>query len=290
MVDSRLRVRPLADYVELSACVDLQKKTWGTHFDDIVSGALMLVAQKIGGIAAGAFDAGGDLVGIVFGLTGFRGGEPVHWSHMLAVQPGQQGRGIGTLLKLYQRERVRNLGIRNMYWTFDPLEARNAHFNLNRLFARVDDYVIDLYGPGDTSPLHKGIGTDRFVAVWPVEDEHVVEIIRSVADTMEWNDKRTEVSAPVPFRIGGTVRPVDLSAADIPADGLGTELTEDSRALVEIPSSIQRVKAANPDEAQAWRTYTRTAFTHYLARGYSVTSFVRHGPTGRCFYVLERAG
>ena len=50
-----------------------------------------------------------------------------------------------------------------MHWSFDPLIDKNAHFNLNRLGARVVRYVRDMYGTTE-SPLHHGLATDRLVA------------------------------------------------------------------------------------------------------------------------------
>jgi len=90
--------------------------------------------------------------------------EVVHWSHALGVRESARNLGIGRQLKDYQRAELARLGIRSMYWTFDPLIAKNAHFNLNRLGARVVEYVPDMYGT-TKSPLHHGLATDRFVVV-----------------------------------------------------------------------------------------------------------------------------
>lgn len=278
---SRVHVRELADLDELEQCVELQKKTWGTRFDDIASAALMLVSQKIGGIAAGAFDEGGSMLGILFGLTGVREGVPVHWSHMLAVEPSRRGRGIGRLLKLYQRQRVLDLGADTVYWTFDPLESRNASLNLNRLKVQVYTYVVDMYGSGETSPLHRGIGTDRLIVRWDLRSDRVAAAIRDDLARMVWHDGEAEAEIPFGSQTGTETAEVRVSEGRPTFRAAGP-------ALVEIPANIQRLKASDADLAKDWRTYVRASFTRYLDHGYTVRSFVRDPRTARCFYILEK--
>jgi predicted GNAT superfamily acetyltransferase len=148
--------------------VKLQERVWGVG-DETIPAIMLVVSQKVGAVAAGAFDRRQRLVGCVFGLTGVRHRRLAHWSHMLAVRPGARNRGIGRLLKRYQRRRVLAQGVTTMYWTFDPLVARNAHFNLNRLGARVEEYVVDMYGSGRHSPVDRAIGTDRFIVRWDLK-------------------------------------------------------------------------------------------------------------------------
>jgi predicted GNAT superfamily acetyltransferase len=207
-------LRPLESAADYAACVALQEATWGRGFADRVPPSLLMIAPKVGGIAAGAFEAAGALVGLVLGFTGLRHGEPAHWSHMLAVRADRRDQGIGRALKQFQRDRLLASGVRVMYWTFDPLVARNAHLNLTRLGVTVDEYVPDFYGPGEDSPLDRGIGTDRLVVRWnlpgtggdegqprsatagkavPVrvvvpDDIHRVKA-RSVRDALAWREK-----------------------------------------------------------------------------------------------------
>src|SRR5687768_15021118 len=172
-------VRALRSHDEYVACVRLQGDTWGEQFSDGVPASILLVGQKIGGVTAGAF-AADELVGFVFGLTGIRDGRLVHWSDMLAVRPEYQNHGIGQRLKQYQREAVRALGVELMHWTFDPLVARNAHLNLNRLGADASEYVVDMYGAHTGSALH-ATGTDRFIVSWAV-----AQPARKRADDAGW--------------------------------------------------------------------------------------------------------
>jgi predicted GNAT superfamily acetyltransferase len=161
-------IRLLTTPAAFAACVKLQELVWGKG-DETIPAIMLLVSQKVGAVAAGAFDAKGRLLGCVYGMTGLRHGRLAHWSHMLAVRPGIRNRGIGRRLKLYQRARVLAMGVKTMYWTFDPLVARNAHFNLNRLGATVEEYVVNMYGPGKNSPVDRAIGTDRFIVRWDLK-------------------------------------------------------------------------------------------------------------------------
>jgi predicted GNAT superfamily acetyltransferase len=256
-------VRPLASPADYDACVALQRATWGSDFRELVPPAVLLVAQKMGGVAAGVF-AGERLLGFVFGFTGVRDGEVAHWSHMLAVDESVRDQGIGRRLKLYQRDRVRALGIRRMYWTFDPLVARNAHFNLNRLGARIAEYVRAMYGDNPMSRTDSVIGSDRFVVVWEVTD-------RPVDGS---TDRRIEGSR-------GDDLPIIATDRD--------PLPEAAAVRVVIPGDIQSLKQSHPEAARAWRASTRRAFEHYLTHGYVVTAVTSWGDANSA-YRLERAG
>lgn len=161
-----LNIRELASEADYAACLELQMLTWGSHFSERVPATILKIAQKMGGIAAGAFE-GGQLVGFVFGITGLRDGAVAHWSDMLAVRPSHRNRGIGEKLKQYQRAILLERGVPRIYWTFDPLDARNAHLNFNRLGVCAREYVIDMYG-NTGSDLHV-TGTDRLIVTWQID-------------------------------------------------------------------------------------------------------------------------
>ena len=171
---SHFTIRPFASIAEFKECVRFQEETWGEGFSERVAVAVLKVSQRLGGIASGAYDDEGGLAGFVFGMTGVQAGEIVHWSDMLAVRPELQDSGLGTRLKAYQRDELVSRGITRMHWTFDPLEAKNAHLNLNKLGAVAGECVQDMYG-GTDSPLHREIGTDRFVPTWVMDSPRVIE-------------------------------------------------------------------------------------------------------------------
>ena len=248
-------IRMLSSLEDYDQAVNLQDETWGAGFSDRVPAAILRVGQKVGGVSAGAFDATGTLVGFVFGLTGVRDGQLVHWSDMLAVRETARGHRLGERLKIFQRDVVRAIGVEKMLWTFDPLVARNAHFNLNRLRASIAEYVPNFYGANTGSPLHGNLPTDRCVAEW---------IFEPTTDT-----------APRGATANGSDTPFVTTLADDRGVRNVESFADAPRVHVPIPSDIEPILKTNQKTALAWRLATRAALMHYLARGYRVSAFQR---------------
>ena len=266
-------IRPLRTAEELLACVDLQRATWGERFSDLVPASVLKVSQRVGGVAAGAFDGDGRLLGFVFGLTGIEDGRIVHWSDMLAVREEARDLGLGRLLKEYQRDAVRGLGATVIYWTYDPLVARNAHLNFNKLGVRVAEYVEQMYGDTD-SPLHRGLGTDRFVVAWPVSNRE--------ADSLAAQSRQLDSSREV--REAPLLNP-DLADGSVPDLSL-VERTRPRIVRVAIPRDIGAVQADSLDQAGRWRWSTRRAFQWAFGRGYAVSGVCAAGTPDWSYYVL----
>jgi predicted GNAT superfamily acetyltransferase len=268
-----VEIRDLATHQELLACVELQRLTWGRDFSDVVPPSILKVSQRLGGVVAGAFGSDGTLLGFVYGITGVERGRIVHWSDMLAVRPELRDRGIGRLLKLYQREAARRNGASVIYWTYDPLVARNAHLNLNRLGARVTEYVEAMYGPESDSELHRGLGTDRFIVAWDAEVPAAErrpgrDAAPRPPDAPVMNAGAEAGQEPAPERFAGQPPPA---------------------LLVEIPRDIHAVREASAEAASQWRRTTRAAFVWALAHGYVVSGFVREAGEGKAAYVLTHS-
>jgi predicted GNAT superfamily acetyltransferase len=262
-----ITLRDLASLQDYADCVALQDETWGAGFSERVPTAILRVSQMIGGVAAGAFDAGGRMAGFVFGLTGVRDGELVHWSDMLAVRQELRGRGIGEQLKQYQRDKVAASGVRSMLWTFDPLQAGNAHFNINLLGALPVEYVPDMYGSNTGSSLHGSLPTDRFIVRWYLTDKAPRERLPIVGESTPCANPLDENGLPSPGLLPSTsphAGPVDVQIpADFSTAGLG-----------EAP-------------AKRWRMNVREVMTAWMAAGYHVTAFRRASPDRLPFYRLH---
>lgn len=260
-------IRALRSHAELAACVEMQRDTWGHEFTEIVPLAILKVAQRIGGVAAGAFDADDRLAGFVFGLTGVEDGRVVHWSDMLAVRPELRNSGLGRALKEWQRDRVREVGGEVVYWTYDPLQAKNAYLNLEKFGVRVAEYEEDMYGATD-SVLHRGLGSDRFVVAWDVAD-----------DAPPRPRARRDAAAPL----------LNAEAPAMPRDLERTLAARAPQVRVQVPSDIGAVQARSLEEASAWRACTRAAFVAALAAGYEVRGLHRRDADERADYLLETA-
>jgi predicted GNAT superfamily acetyltransferase len=234
----------------------------GESFGDLVPPHILKVAQRIGGVAAGAFDASGELAGFVFGITGMVDGAPTHWSDMLAVRPELRGRGIGRALKEHQRAVLAAAGVPEILWSFDPLVARNAHLNLARLGARVSEYVVEMYA-GSDSPLHHGFGTDRLIVRWKTGGGSPEQLPSDPHDAPAVNVDRSGYPLPAPLlRRGATA------------------------LRIEVPADIHAVAASELEAARSWRESTRAAFLAALDAHFRVCGFLPAPPGGNPSYLL----
>jgi predicted GNAT superfamily acetyltransferase len=178
-MSSGIVVRKCVELAEFEACVQLQRQVWGESDLEVEPVTGFIVAANTGGQVLGAFD-GASLVGYTLALVGVQNGVVYLHSHHTGVRQDYRDEGVGRTLKLFQREEALNRGIRLIQWTFDPLELRNAHFNLNRLGAISRQYKPNLYGI-TTSPLHRGLATDRLLAEWQLDSPRAIAAINGLS-------------------------------------------------------------------------------------------------------------
>jgi predicted GNAT superfamily acetyltransferase len=197
MQKDKIEIKDCGTLEELSACVDLQREVFALPEIEISPVRHFVVTRNAGGFTLGAY-ANGELVGFVLSVPAFLRGEKAFYSHMTAVRAGYQGSGIGARLKWAQRERALALGVRSIKWTFEPVKARNAFFNLEKLGAIVTEYEENFYGVDySTLPDQKiGLASDRLFAEWRLESDKVVAIAHGNGFVESGEPARTVLITP----------------------------------------------------------------------------------------------
>jgi len=264
--------RDLISLEDFAIVVDLEREIWGPGYDEVVPVPILAVTVMRGGILIGAFD-GERMVGFVYSLAGIKHGKPTQWSHMAGVLEAYRSDGVGFQLKILQRERALAMGLELIEWTYDPMQAMNAHLNFAKLGVIAEEYEINVYGES-TSPLHKGNPTDRFVAEWRVGDERVQQRLKGAGPL-----------APV-LTVEPAVKALPAGEWLEPA---GIDLALDARRIsVAIPTGFGRMLSESPDLAMEWRMATRGIFTTYFARGYQAVEFFLDREAHKGAYLLVK--
>jgi predicted GNAT superfamily acetyltransferase len=184
-----IAIRECVTIDELDRCVRLQRDVFGLPDLEISPRRHLIVSREAGGwtLAAFATRTRDHLIGFVHHLVAIREAEVIGYSHMMAVHKDYQNLGLGARLKWAQRERALAEGRRFIKWTWEPMQARNAHFNLNRLGVVVRTYAENFYGtdyvtdPEQQTPVAPGLPSDRLFAGWELSSARVVELARGGA-------------------------------------------------------------------------------------------------------------
>lgn len=277
MIVDSITIRALTTLEECRQVAALEKVVWEfTDAEDVIPPALLIVSIKRGGILLGAFDEVRMLRGFVYSMPAVKDGQLTQWSHLLGVAPEARESGLGLRLKLAQRDHAMRAGIDLIEWTFDPLQALNAHLNLTRLGVVIEEYEEDVYGQS-TSPLHRGTPTDRFVAEWRLSAPHVERRISAAAAPLVRDS--TVMSAVL-------VNPSRDVAGWLEPSTRWLDAQTDRRLLVEIPTGFTDMQQRNPDLALEWRLVTRSIFQTYLRQGYRVVDFLLAREARRGQYLL----
>lgn len=222
--EAPLEIHQLSKLSEFGDAVKLQREIWGFKDVDLLPLRLFVVASKIGGQALGAFHDG-KMVAFCLCIPGLKpGGKYYLHSHMLGVLPEYRNSGVGRKLKLKQREYALASGIDLIEWTFDPLEIKNAFFNIERLGAIVRRYVHNQYGT-TTSHLHGGLPTDRLIAEWWIGTSRVEAICSGRYFTKP--HAATRISVPVEI---GELRQEDPPRARNIQEAIGKEFDRQFQA------------------------------------------------------------
>ena len=279
-----IHIRDLTTIDEFRQVVGLEQAIWGyTDQGDLVTVPVFIFTVHRGATLIGAFS--GDpstspgasrIVGFAYAVMGMKDRRPMQWSHMAGVLPEFRG-GLGYRLKLAQRERAMAQGLDLIEWTFDPLQAMNAHFNFAKLGCVADEYAPNFYGES-TSTLHRGTPTDRLVASWKIAEPHVVRRLEQPAGLRARAQEVMDAPVVNPTRMDGQWREVTI-----------IDLTRDDRRVwIEIPTGFTDMQQQAPERALKWRLDARQIFQAYFGRGYRAVDFVLQRDHGFGRYLLAR--
>jgi predicted GNAT superfamily acetyltransferase len=270
-------IRDLESLDDLLQVKAVEKEVWGMADEDSLPMTLAIALRAVGNIFVGAFDRD-KLVGFAFGVFGLEHGHTTIHSHMLAVLEAYRQHDLGWKLKQAQRERALAMGIREMTWTFDPLQSRNAHFNFAKLGVVADTYKVDFYGPETSSILHRN-GTDRLWVRWLLDTRRVRDRAAGKDSQPETVDALRLLAPLVCFNGDGRPARAELK------ESLGRQ-----RVSIEIPGNILAVERKDMGLAREWREATRWAFTSAIGAGFCVAEFCRsiRGQQGPGAYLLQR--
>lgn len=241
MEQSSLQIRQLETLPEFSEVVALQQEIWGFHDVELLPRRLFVVASKIGGQVLGGYD-GDKLVAFCLCIPGLRpGGRSYLYSHMLGVLGPYRNTGLGRRMKLVQRDFALQSGVEIIEWTFDPLELKNAFFNVEKLGAIVRRFNHNQYGT-TSSHLHGGLPTDRLIAEWHLRSPRVLELL------------------------GGVELPRNVVQSGV--------------VRISVPSDIAEIRSKDPERARAVQASIGAQFDEYFAQGLAITGFERTSEFG----------
>ncbi len=189
-----VQIREVSSIEEYDACIRLQREAFGLPDLEISPRRHLIVSRMAGGWTLGAF-LEGRLVGFVHHLAAVHGDEIFGYSHMMAVEVEHQNLGVGAQLKWAQRARALSEGRDFIKWTFEPMRARNAHFNLNRLGVVIREYAVNFYGTDYGNPAEKttGLDSDRLFASWDLHSPRVEALAAGRDDPLREPDDVIEI-------------------------------------------------------------------------------------------------
>jgi predicted GNAT superfamily acetyltransferase len=247
-------VRELHRLEHLQAAQRLFEDVWrpGEGEPSPMTVGLLRALEHAGSYVVGAF-AGTRMVGASAGFFTAPPDPALH-SHITGVASGGQHRGIGYALKLYQRAWALARGVPLVVWTFDPLVARNAWFNLAKLGARPTAYLEDLYGEMPDA-INAGMPSDRLVVAWRLDDPAV-----AAACAGRPRRPRPAGTAEAALTVGNDLEPVPRT-------------TGAAAVTVAVPPDVE---ALGSEGRRAWRAAVREALGGRMAAGAAVTGFLRH--------------
>jgi len=286
-----LIIKPINTPELIKQVPGVESDAWGEKPGYTVPDHVLTAIEKNGGVLLGAYD-GDLLLGYTLGWLGIVNpddklpaeGQLKLVSHMTGVIDGYRNKRIGYKLKLAQRDWALDRGLDLITWTYDPLESRNAYFNIHLLACTCQTYYCDYYGEM-TDEMNRGTISDRFRVDWQITSDHVIDRISQNKNSKRKRESIKDLLAsgsqllnPARFDQGKWALPVEKMKAPIKG-----------QILVEIPADIQAVRKTAPDIARLWRLHTREIFEMLFVKKFRVFDFIYNpGDQPRSFYLMEK--
>jgi predicted GNAT superfamily acetyltransferase len=177
MSAAEVTIRECASIDDFQQCIELERAVWKDDDIGIMPIRLYMISKACNAPTIGAFEASGRLVGFVHTMIALMDRHVVYHSHLAAVVEDLRHRDIGYRMKLAQRQRAIDEGVPLIIWTFDPLQSRNAHLNINKLGAVIRRYEVNYYGEGLSTVFGPELPSDRIFAEWWVSSPHVESVL-----------------------------------------------------------------------------------------------------------------
>jgi len=258
----------LSEVADLVQVVELFSQVWGAPDEPLINSNTLRALAHSGNYVAGA-KSKERLIGAVMGWLGGRPPGELHLhSHILAVVPETEARGLGFALKQHQRGWCMARGIPTVEWTFDPLVRRNAYFNLTKLGAEASSYLVNFYGPMEDG-INAGDDSDRILVTWNLQSAQAEAAAQGKAEEPDAGRLMDE----------GAVAALMAGAGDEP---IRRDLETGAIGLCQVPADIVAIRRDRPDLARSWRLAVRDALGGALSRGYRVAAATKNG-----WYVLS---
>ncbi len=286
---SEIEIRPLTRLAEMEEVEEIQRVVWTRDEREVIPAHVFHAMQYNGAAVHGAF-AGEKMVGFTMAVLATVEGLDHRidqvaaarlkmFSVIAGVLPGYRDQGVGYQLKLAQRDFALRIGVRMISWTFDPLESRNARFNIGKLGAVCRRYVRNFHG--EMSGLNAGLETDRFDVEWWVTSNRVKSRVAQERKPLSLQS----------LLAGGAilVNESTFSSAGLPVPPPNYINHPSNLMLVEIPADFQALKQQDFPLALRWREHTRDLFEKLFDSGFLVTDTVRYEDEEgheRSFYLL----
>lgn len=194
MTDPDVIIRECTSIEDFQQCIELERAVWKDEDIGIMPVRMYMISRACNAPTIGAFEHSGRLVGFVHTMIALRGGRVIYHSHLAAVLEQLRHRDIGYRMKLAQREHALAAGVPLIIWTFDPLQSRNAHLNINKLGAIIRRYEVNYYSEGLSTVFDANVPSDRVFAEWWVSSPHVQSALSGNLPAVD--EPKTTVTIP----------------------------------------------------------------------------------------------